>query len=189
VSLRIVLASGSPRRREILGLLGVEFDVVPADIDESVRPGEDPRAYVRRLGIEKARALPFADALVIAADTTVDVDGEILGKPVDHDEARRMLRLISDRSHFVHTGVAVRLGEHCVDEVVTSHVHVRAITEADIDWYLATGEPFDKAGAYALQGAAGVFVTGISGSVSSIVGLPMDTVDRLAAALGCQLRR
>ncbi len=116
---------------------------------------------------------------VLAADTIVEVDGEILGKPVDTDDARRMLGRLSGRSHRVHTGVAVRRGERVDVEVVTTIVTFVALTAESIDWYLATGEPFDKAGAYAIQGAGGVFVEAVRGSVSNVVGLPLATVARL----------
>jgi septum formation protein len=202
----IVLASASPRRRELLGhLLGNDADdfrVVAPEIDETPARGESPSAYVERLA--RAKALAVAEelevaaqqadreptgTLVIAADTTVDVDGEILGKPVDVADARRMLRRLSGRAHYVHTGVAVlRAGrlESAVDE---TRVHLAPLTDADLEWYLGTGEPFDKAGAYALQGAGGVFVTRVAGSVSNVVGLPLTLVVELAGRLGVRLPR
>ena len=187
----IVLASGSPRRRELLAQLGVEFTVHPADIDESVRDGEDPVAYVRRLSAEKAGAvldrLHDELAVVIAADTTVDVDGTILGKPADPAEARSMLAAMSGRRHHVHTGVTLRLDERSVTEVTTTAVDVVAIDEATAAWYVATGEPFDKAGGYAIQGAGGVLVAAVTGSVSNVVGLPLATVRSLATRLGVDL--
>jgi septum formation protein len=185
---RIVLASSSPRRRELLELLGLTFEVRPADIDETERAGEDPRLYVERLAGEKAMELDVSsDELVIAADTTVDVDGEILAKPEDADDARRMLRMLSGRTHQVHTGVGVRLGDRLVVGSTTSVVEVVALTESMIDWYIATGEPFGKAGAYAIQGAGGVFVSAVSGSVSGIVGLPTALLVDLAQQLDVQL--
>ena len=185
----VVLASGSPRRRELLEQIGVRFEVRPADIDESVRSGEVPTAYVHRLSGEKAAAVAVpAGVLVIAADTTVDVDGEIVGKPADADEALAMLRLLSGRTHHVHTGVTVRIGDLSSTEVVTTAVSMVSITEADAEWYVATGEPFDKAGGYAIQGAAGVFVAGVQGSVSNVVGLPLATVVALARGFGVELR-
>jgi septum formation protein len=185
---RIVLASGSPRRRELVERLGVPLRVQPADIDETPRPGEDARAYVHRLSVEKAAAVPAEpDELVIAADTTVDVDGDILAKPDDADDARRMLRAMSGRDHLVHTGVTVRLGEAVHTAVVTTRVSFAALSDADVEWYVATGEPFDKAGAYALQGVGGVFVRGVTGSVSNVVGLPMADLVALARAAGVDL--
>jgi septum formation protein len=181
---RLVLASGSPRRRELLSLLGMSFEVVPVDVDESVRRGESPVDLVRRLAIEKAGAIALPAVVVLAADTTVDVAGEILGKPVDADDAQRMLRSLSGRTHLVHTAVAVRRGARIEHEVVTTVVTMAPMTDASIEWYLATGEPMDKAGAYAIQGAGGAFVIGIEGSASNVVGLPLTTVVELLGRQG-----
>ncbi len=170
---------------------GVEFDVRPADADESAHDGESPLPYVQRVAAIKAAAIGGPGELIIAADTTVDVDGAILAKPDDAEDARRMLAMLSGRSHFVHTAVAVRLisGEGSAAEVAatsTSEVHFAALDEATIDWYLATGEPFDKAGAYALQGAGAMLVEWVHGSVSGIIGLPMsellDAINDVVAA-------
>ncbi len=181
----VVLASGSPRRRELLEQLGVTFSIASPDVDETPFAGEDPVAYVRRLAVDKSRAVAAADdALVIAADTTVDLGGDILAKPVDADDAKAMLRRLSARTHRVHTGVAVRVGDDVRSEVVTSLVTFTPLTAASIDWYVGTGEPLDKAGASAVQGAGGVFVQRVRGSVSNVVGLPLHTVARLAAELG-----
>ncbi|MET0145311.1 MAG: nucleoside triphosphate pyrophosphatase [Ilumatobacteraceae bacterium] len=174
---RLVLASGSPRRRELLGQLGLAFDVVPADIDETPRPGERARDLVRRLAEGKARAVDGDP--VLAADTVVEVDGEVFGKPVDADDARRMLGRLSARSHHVHTGVAVRSGDRLEVAVETTTVVFTPLAPGAIDWYLGTGEPFDKAGAYAIQGAGGIFVEAIRGSVSNVVGLPLTVAVRL----------
>jgi septum formation protein len=173
----LVLASGSPRRRQLLAELGLSFTVVAPDVDETPRPGERPIALVRRLALAKASAV--AGDPVLAADTTVEVDGEVLGKPADADEARRMLRRLSGRAHKVHTGVAVRSGEDAAVEVVTTIVTFVPLQQAVIDWYIGTGEPLDKAGAYAIQGTGGVFVETVRGSVSNVVGLPLTTVARL----------
>ena len=184
----VVLASGSPRRRELLDQLGIVFSVRAADIDESVLDGEDPVTYVARLSREKAAAVPVdTGTLVIAADTTVDVDGTILGKPADPAEARSMLAAMSGRRHHVHTGVTLRLDERSVTEVTTTAVDVVVIDEATAAWYVATGEPFDKAGAYAIQGAGGVFVESVRGSVSNVVGFPLTSVVALARRLGVDL--
>jgi len=186
--MNIILGSGSPRRRELLTQLGVQFTVAAPDIDEAVLPGELPVPYVERLAVAKAHAIDAsADALVIAADTTVDIDGQILAKPVDADDAGAMLRRLSGRTHTVHTGLAVRLGDRTVSEVVTSSVTFVEMADRDIEWYVGTGEPFDKAGAYAIQGTGGVFVERVDGSVSNIIGLPLDTLVRLAAELGVRL--
>jgi nucleoside triphosphate pyrophosphatase len=172
-----VLASGSPRRRELLGRLGLAFAVAVPHVDETPSPGERPVDLVRRLAVAKAAAV--AGDPVLAADTIVDVDGETLGKPGDADEARRMLRRLSGRSHRVHTAVAVRSGEQVEVDVVTTIVTFVALQPAVIEWYVATGEPLDKAGAYAVQGTGGVFVERIRGSVSNVVGLPLATVATL----------
>jgi septum formation protein len=188
--MHIILASASPRRRDLLAQLGIHPVIEPADIDESVLDGDEPVAYVRRLSIAKAAAVrPDADdtTLVIAADTTVDLDGQILGKPADPGEARAMLRALSARTHRVHTGVTVRRGPHQATDVATTLVTFTPITDAALEWYLATGESYDKAGAYAMQGAAGVFVAAVKGSVSNVVGLPLTTVVELARAVGVEL--
>jgi septum formation protein len=191
---RLVLASASPRRSELLRSAGLAFDVVPADIDETVHPGETPSAYVTRLSQEKAVAVVArldGDALVLAADTTVDVDGRILEKPVDDDDARRMLRLLSGRTHQVHTGVTVSWCSPAgvsgavteVTEVAETAVTFAELSEAAIDWYLSTGEHVGKAGAYGIQGAAGAFVERLDGSVTNVIGLPLaQSLALLAAA-------
>ena len=191
---RVILASASPRRRALLEQLGVELEVRPADIDESERPGEDPVAYVRRLSMAKAAVVSsgvvapsVGGRLVIAADPPVDLDGRILGKPSDTAEAREMLRALSARTHRVHTGVTVCAGDVVATDVVTTFVTFTPITDSALEWYLATGEPFDKAGAYAIQGAGGVFVASVKGSVSNVVGLPLTTVVALARSLGREL--
>ena len=187
--MRIILASSSPRRRELLANLGVAFEVHAADIDETELPGEDPAIYVHRLALEKAATIAgrHPDALVIAADTTVDLDGRILGKPDDGDHVRAMLRDLSGRSHRVHTGVCVRIGDRIAAAVSSPEVQMITISDAMIDWYISTGEPFDKAGAYGMQGAAAVFVEAVQGSVSAVIGLPMHVVVTLAHEVGVDL--
>jgi septum formation protein len=188
---RLVLASSSPRRSELLRSAGLAFDVVPADIDETVHPGETPLAYVTRLSQEKAAAVVGrldGDAFVLAADTTVDVGGHILEKPVDDDDARRMLRLLSGRTHQVHTGVTVSWFSPtgvsgAITEVAETAVTFAELSEAAIDWYLSTGEHVGKAGAYGIQGAAGAFVERLGGSVTNVIGLPLaQSLALLAAA-------
>jgi septum formation protein len=181
----LVLASRSPRRRELLAGLGFTLEIVPADTDEAVRPGERPRPYVARVAREKARAVP--GEVVLAADTSVVLGEEILGKPRDAEDAARMLRALSGSTHEVLTAVCVRRNgpgppaEH--EALVATAVRFRALSAAEIAWYVATGEPLDKAGAYALQGAGGVLVEAVSGSVSGVVGLPLvESVALLAAA-------
>jgi septum formation protein len=178
---RLVLASASPRRSELLRSVGLAFEVVPADIDETVRPGETPSVYVARLSQEKAAAVAGRvddRTVVLAADTTVDVDGRILEKPADDADARRMLHLLSGRTHLVHTGVTVLRSPQTgspgtATDVVETAVTFVELTDRTIDWYLSTGEHAGKAGAYGIQGAAGAFVERLDGSVTNVIGLPL----------------
>ena len=175
----LVLASSSPRRADLLRGLEVSFEVRPADIDESPLPGEAPVPYVERLARAKARAvatsheLTTPDVIVLAADTTVDLDGAILGKPSTPAEATEVLRALSGRDHEVHTGVAAATPAGVEAITVTTSVRFATLSAADVEWYVATGEPFDKAGGYGMQGRAGSFVASIDGSVSNVIGLPM----------------
>lgn len=180
---RLVLASASPRRRDLLRSIGLEFDVRSSRIDESVRPVEGPIEYVRRLSIEKAEAVAAErDDIVIAADTTVEIAGQILAKPVDDDDARRMLGLLAGATHRVHTGVSVRHGRNLLTQVVTTAVTFVQLGPAEIEWYVGTGEPFGKAGGYAIQGAGGALVARVDGSVSNVIGLPLaETIGLLRA--------
>lgn len=181
----LILASGSPRRAELLARAGYRFEVVPPDIDERRQAGEAPRDYVARLAAAKAAAVAprYPERVVLAADTTVVVDSTVLGKPQDPDDAAGMLRRLSGRAHDVLTGVAVRHGGACVSAVEQTAVHLADLDEALIGWYVATGEPSDKAGAYGVQGIASRFVTRVEGSYSNVVGLPLALVDRLLARL------
>jgi len=178
----VVLASRSPRRIDILNQLGVAHVVMPADIDESPLPHEDPVAYVQRLALEKARAV-FArvdsTSTVLAADTTVDVDGQILGQPIDEADSRRMLQLLSGRTHRVHTGVAVISATGESVEVVSSQVTFVDISPTLLDWFLETGESVGKAGSYAIQGHGASLVLATEGSMSNIIGLPKAQTARL----------
>jgi septum formation protein len=187
--MKLVLASASPRRRELLGQLGLQFDVSPADLDETVRVGEAPRTYVERLALEKAQAvaLKHPGSLALAADTSVVVDQEILGKPGDEAEAgRAMLRRLSGRSHAVLTGVAVA-GPLLRSLVVETWVEFRPLSDAEVEWYVGTGEGRDKAGGYAMQGKAGAFITAIRGSSSSVIGLPLAETMGLLGLAGLPL--
>ncbi len=180
----LVLASRSPRRRELLAGLGIALEIRPADTDEAVLPGERPRDDVARVAREKARAVP--GEVILAADTAVVLGDVILGKPRDAADAARMLRALSGTVHEVLTAVCVRRSSPPAAEreaLVSTAVRFRALSAREIDWYVATGEPLDKAGAYALQGAGGVLVEAVSGSVSGVVGLPLvESVALLAAA-------
>jgi septum formation protein len=184
---RLVLASQSPRRRELLGQLGLALEVRPAHADESVRPGEHPREYVLRVARDKARAVP--GDVVLAADTAVVLGDEVLGKPADAADARRMLRALSGTTHEVLTSVVVRRTAIRLelDVVVATKVRFAPLGEAEVDWYVATGEPLDKAGAYAIQGAGGAFVLGVEGSVSNVVGLPLAETAALLRRAGLAL--
>lgn len=187
------LASRSPRRLELLERLGYRVEIHPADIDESPRPRETPVAYVERLARAKLDAVISLDApgavatrvVTLAADTTVDLDGRILGQPADVTEARAMLTALSARSHRVHTAVAVAgPGTAPASLVVTSVVTMVPITDALAQWYVDTGEPFGKAGGYAVQGAGAVLVEAVRGPLSNVVGLPLAETAALLAAAG-----
>jgi septum formation protein len=172
---RIVLASRSPRRIELLSRLGIEPEVVPADIDETPLAGESPVVYVERLARAKATAVQQRTnaEIVLGADTTVDVNGIILGQPTDHDDMRRMLRMLSARTHRVHTAVAVIAHGQVASQVVTSLVTFHPVTDETLEWYIGTGEPEGKAGSYAIQGLGGTLVEGVRGSMSNVIGLPL----------------
>jgi len=184
---RLVLASASPRRRELLAGLGLEFTVRPVDLDETPEPGEDPRAYVARLAREKAAAAARPGELVLAADTVVVIVGTLLGKPEGPEEARRMLAQIAGRVHTVLTGVELILGERRAAAVSESRVRLAELDAERIAWYVATGEPLDKAGSYAVQGLGALFVEAVEGNYTNVVGLPLPEVYRLFAALGYDL--
>lgn len=178
----LILASRSPRRAELLTAAGIAFDeVLAADVDETPRPGEDPARYVERLAIEKARAVLALRpaARVLGADTTVTIDGEILGKPEDAADAARMLARLQGREHLVHTGVAVAAADGVRSGVDTTRVWFAPMTARDISWYVATGEPLDRAGAYAIQGLASRFIPRIEGCYSTVVGLPVAMVSSI----------
>ncbi|WP_431688258.1 Maf family protein [Hahella sp. NBU794] len=175
---RLVLASGSPRRREMIAGLGCEFSIASADIDESVLPSEAAADYVERLARDKAKTVFEArkdqqDIVVLGADTTVVAGGDILGKPVDFEDAQVMLRRLSGTWHEVLTSVALVAEEGCKVTTTLSRVRFRELSEQEIQRYWDSGEPADKAGAYGIQGLAGSFVERVEGSYSSIVGLPL----------------
>jgi septum formation protein len=185
---RILLASSSPRRRQLLASLGLDFEVRDADVDETLAPGEDPFAAAERLARAKAAAVgENGDALVIAADTLVVLEGEALGKPRDREDARRMLRRLSGRRHEVVTGVALARDGRTVSGRELSEVDFAPMSEDEIARYVTTGEADDKAGAYALQGLGGLFVASVEGSPSNVVGLPLRLLARLAKELGVEI--
>lgn len=183
---KIILASKSPRRAEILRAVGWEFESRAANIDETRHEREEAVAYVERLAREKAAIIAeqTSDSIVIAADTVVVVEGEILGQPGDDNHARRMLSLLSGRWHEVLTGVCLMRGNsEVLIEHQVSRVHFSELSADEIDWYVATGEPHDKAGAYAIQGQGGIFIDGIEGDYFNIVGLPLRMVYQMLRRL------
>jgi septum formation protein len=196
---KLVLASASPRRRELLAGLGLAFEVRPADLDETPCPGEAPRDYVLRLALGKAAARAQEGELVLAADTIVVLDGELLGKPASPEDARRMLRKIAGREHTVYSGVALleTLGGRAAETgelvarsaaaVETSGVVMADLSDGEIAWYAGTGEPLDKAGSYAVQGIGALFVEAVHGSYTNVVGLPLPATRRLFRELDYDL--
>ncbi|MEL7058945.1 MAG: Maf family protein [Acidobacteriota bacterium] len=184
---RLVLASASPRRRALLEGLGYEPTIRPADIDETPRQGEAAEAYALRLAVEKAHAVDVAaDEVVLAADTVVALGEDLLGKPADVDDAARMLRRLSGASHRVVTGVAVRLPAIDLEaaDVEVTGVEIAPLDARTIAWYVASGEPLDKAGAYAIQGLGALFVRRIDGNYSNVVGLPLPLTAELLTRAG-----
>ena len=188
---RLILASGSPRRRELLTGLGLSFFVRPADVDESILAQETPDEHVQRLAAAKSRARTAEDELVLAADTVVVIDGEVLGKPVDEAAAKQMLSTLAGRRHSVLTGVCVTYGSSDRSRVgiERSEVEISPLSEDEIDWYVDTGEPLDKAGSYAIQGLGALFVTAVSGNYTNVVGLPLPLTRSLFSDLGFDLRQ
>ena len=183
---RVILASASPRRRELLGLIGIAHEVRPADIDETQHAGEVPVAYAERLARGKAAVIAAADpeAVVIGADTIVVVDGVVLGKPADADDAARMLRTLSARRHLVHTAVAVAFHGRSASGVESVDVTFRALSDSEIDDYIATGEPMDKAGAYGIQGFGATIVERVEGDYFSVMGLGLRRLVDLLTHVG-----
>ena len=185
----IYLASASPRRSALLTQIGVSHEVRPVHVDEATRNGEGPGLYVQRLARDKAQALwsalpPAQRRAVLGADTTVAVDGHILGKPADEEECLRMLRLLSNRTHQVYTAIALHHADGREGALNVSDVSFRALDEAEMREYWASGEPADKAGGYAVQGRAALFIDRIAGSYSGIMGLPLYETGRLLESIG-----
>ena len=188
--MRVILASKSPRRREILSMLGVNFEILSADADES-SDITAPEELVRELALRKGRATRELlrergewndDTLIIASDTVVAIHDEILGKPADACDAKRMLRELSDTTHRVISGVALLCGEREIADFDSTGVHFSAMSEKDIEWYVASGEPNDKAGAYAVQGLASLWIKGLDGDYFNVVGLPVYKLNTLCQA-------
>jgi septum formation protein len=193
--MRLILASASPRRADLLRAAGFDLEIVPAEVDESLHAGETPGGYVQRLALAKAVRVqellrtrsPLGDDLpapaILGADTVVLVDGEILGKPRDAADGRDMLRRLSGRAHDVITGVSLLRGAFALDDFGVTTVHFEPLTEQEIEWYTGSGEGLDKAGGYAIQGLASRFIPRIEGSYSNVVGLPIESVYRLMQEL------
>lgn len=186
--MKFILASSSPRRRELLASIGLDFDVVPSHVPEVHQEGEAPEEYVARLSRDKATAVARAhpSQWVIAADTTVLLGEHLLEKPVDHADAERMLATIAGKTHVVYTGVTLEHGERAYSEtrVAESEVRMLPLSARDIAWYVRTGEPLDKAGAYAVQGIGAMFIDSIHGSYTNVVGLPLATLFQMLRRAG-----
>lgn len=181
---RVILASQSPRRRELLTLIGIPHEVRPADLDETYFPGEAPRDHALRLARDKAAAIREPEAVVIGSDTIVVVDGDVLGKPADENDAARMLRRLSGRAHVVITAVAVAWRGQVASDAEEVAVTFRELPEERIASYVRTGEPMDKAGAYGIQGFGAVNVARVEGDYFAVMGLPLQLLVRLCARLG-----
>jgi len=189
----LILASASPRRRELLELIGLNFDVVPGDVDEAFREGETPQDHVRRLSREKAEAVSerYPDAWVLGADTVVVADGEVLGKPRTRDEARSMLCKLSGKAHQVYSGFTLlkKKGGTVFTDSVESTVTFKELSPEEMEWYIETDEPYDKAGGYAVQGMGAALIREIHGSYTNVVGLPLcevvDALRQVGAARCC----
>jgi septum formation protein len=184
ISGKFILASASPRRIELLTLMGLQFDIIPGNVDESFMTGETPKEHVLRLSVEKARktSVQYPDAWVMGADTIVAINGEVLGKPRTSDEAKEMLGKLSAQTHTVYTGFTLmkKSADIVVSEAVDSSVRFRLIPEDEMSWYVALEEPYDKAGGYAVQGMGAFFIREIRGSYTNVMGLPLcEVVDVL----------
>jgi septum formation protein len=180
----VILASASPRRRELLNLIGIEHEVRPANIDETYLAGEAPREHAERLAREKAVAIEAPEAITIGSDTIVVVDGRVLGKPRDREHAAEMLRQLSGRSHVVMTGVAAKWRDKLVSGLEEVGVTFRPLRDDEIERYIDTGEPMDKAGAYGIQGFGATIVERVDGDYFAVMGLPLNRLARLLETLG-----
>jgi len=188
--MNIVLASGSPRRRELLTMLGLKFDICPARGEEAAAEGLSPEETVKAISLAKAKEVAEkypADILIIAADTIVWAQGEILGKPKDKADAERMLYLLSGKSHSVFTGLCVICGDKVISAAEETEVRFRSLSEDEIKAYIETGEPMDKAGAYGIQGKASVLIEGIKGDYFNVMGLPLCRLGEILKTIGVRL--
>jgi len=188
--MKFILASASPRRRELLASLGFDFEVIPSSVPEVHQPGESPEEYVARLSRDKAAAIAakHPDRWVIAADTTVLLGDELLEKPADANDAKRMLAAIAGKTHVVYSGVTLQnasAGWH-ETRVAESEVRMLPLTPREIEWYVATGEPLDKAGAYAVQGMGAMFIDSVHGSYTNVVGLPLALLYQMLKRAGIE---
>lgn len=184
--MKVVLASGSPRRADLLTGLGIEFEVVVTNVDETRLPNESAAVYVERVALAKAAAVE-TDDIVVAADTAVVHEGKVMGKPAHPAEAETMLRQLQGSEHEVFTGLAIRSPKETISAVDVTHVTMLPMTDVEIADYVNGGEPMDKAGAYALQGRGGVFVESIEGSPFTVIGLPIHLLPRLLSRVGYDL--
>ena len=185
--MKLILASKSPRRREILGAMGYAFDILTSEADETLPDGISPRDGVEILAVRKGEAvapLVDPDAVILSSDTLVDLNGTALGKPEDEEDAFRMLKALSGAVHHVHTGVAVRRGDTVLSGVDSTAVCFRPLSDEEILAYIATGDPMDKAGAYGIQGAAGAFVRRIEGDFDTVMGLSSHLSEELLTKIG-----
>ena len=186
--MKYILASASPRRRELLKMIGLDFDVMPSHVPEVPQEGEAPEEYVARLSRDKAHAIAvqYPARWVIAADTTVLYGDELLEKPADPKDAARMLATIAGKTHIVYTGVTLEHaeGDYRETRVAESEVRMLPLSASEIEWYVATGEPLDKAGAYAVQGIGAMFIDSIHGSYTNVVGLPIATLFQMMRKAG-----
>ncbi|NOZ78931.1 MAG: septum formation inhibitor Maf [Acidobacteria bacterium] len=185
----LILASGSPRRHHLLQIIGMPHLVIQANIEEIRRPGESPIDFTRRVACDKALSVAASHPgqPVLGADTVVEVGGDVLGKPHSQEEAADMLHRLSGRAHTVHTAMALAHGERCESLVSSAAVEFEELTPAQIAWYIATGEPMDKAGAYAIQGYGSLFVKRVAGSPHTVIGLPVHQLPRLFERFGLSL--
>ena len=184
---KLILASASPRRKELLKLLGLDFEVLPSGVEETSRTGETPEEHVLRLSAQKVLALSssYPEAWIIGADTVVVLDGGFMGKPATIAEAKIMLKKLSGREHQVHTGftIARKITDILLQEAVISSVFFKRLSEEEVNWYVETDEPYDKAGGYALQGMGAFFISRITGSYTNVIGLPLcEAVNLLKSA-------